>query len=78
MWPEQEVFRFSGIGCHIPSFFTGSLPEAIKEAFESSGYFYSFSAPLKFQSLQFKQTVTVVWQLSLCCRFCNALAYVEN
>lgn len=29
--------RFSGIGCHIPSFFTGSLPEAIKEAFESSG-----------------------------------------
>ncbi|KAL6736874.1 hypothetical protein Aduo_007177 [Ancylostoma duodenale] len=29
--------RFSGIGCHIPSFFTGSLPEAIKEAFESPG-----------------------------------------
>lgn len=29
--------RFAGIGCHIPSFFTGSLPEAIKEAFESSG-----------------------------------------
>nr|CDJ91318.1 AT hook and UBX domain containing protein [Haemonchus contortus] len=29
--------RFSGIGCHIPSFFTGSLHEAIKEAFESPG-----------------------------------------
>ncbi|KHJ79110.1 hypothetical protein OESDEN_21252 [Oesophagostomum dentatum] len=29
--------RFSGIGCHIPSFFTGSLPEAIKEAFEAPG-----------------------------------------
>ncbi|KAJ1349619.1 hypothetical protein KIN20_005213 [Parelaphostrongylus tenuis] len=29
--------RFSGIGCHIPSFFTGSLPEAIKEAFDSPG-----------------------------------------
>ncbi|KJH50538.1 UBX domain protein [Dictyocaulus viviparus] len=29
--------RFSGIGCHIPPFFTGSLPEAIKEAFETPG-----------------------------------------
>lgn len=29
--------RFSGVGCHIPSFFTGSLPEAIREAFEAPG-----------------------------------------
>lgn len=29
--------RFSGIGCHIPSFYTGSLPEAIREAFEAPG-----------------------------------------
>ncbi|VDM53864.1 unnamed protein product [Angiostrongylus costaricensis] len=29
--------RFSGVGCHIPSFFTGSLPEAIREAFETPG-----------------------------------------